>query len=143
MEPAVLSEELEDGRLGEGDADDALERHDFVDHFMLFQFGRHTSSEPDNAKDANGCGYGFDDAKTGGFPRELVLEWTHDASGNPHRKVQGELDRKDLEDHDPHQLRFKVSCGREKGGEDHSDLALTLNQRKLPLSCLGLFFKTP
>ena len=31
MEPAVLSEKLEDGRLGEGDADDALEGPELVD----------------------------------------------------------------------------------------------------------------
>ena len=31
----------------------------------------------------------------------------------------------------------------QKEGEDEDEMRRTLNQRKLPLSCLGLFFTTP
>lgn len=89
MEPLVLGEELEDGRLGEGDADDALEGEEFVDNFVLFQFGRHAAGEPDDARDANGCGDGFDDAESGRRFREFVCERAHDGTEDPDGDVQG------------------------------------------------------
>ena len=104
MEPLVLHEELEDGRLGEGDADDAFERYKFVGDFVLFQFGRHAAGEPDNAQDAYRCDDGFDDAEGGCGSRELVFERTHDGSEGPYRDVQGQLGGEDLEDHDPNHL---------------------------------------
>lgn len=61
MEPLVLSEELENGTLGEGDADDALEGEEFEDGLVGFQFGSHAAGEPDDAEDADGRGDGFDD----------------------------------------------------------------------------------
>ena len=67
MEPVFLRKDLEDGRLGEGDADDALERSDLVDDLVLFQLGRHAAGEPDDAEDADGSGDGFDDAEGGCF----------------------------------------------------------------------------
>ena len=66
MEPLVLSEELKDRGLSEGDADDALEGEEFEDDFVAFQFGRHTAGEPDDAEDAEGSGDGLDDAEGGG-----------------------------------------------------------------------------
>ena len=65
MKPLVLSEELEDGRLGEGDADDAFEGDEFENDLVAFQFGGHAAGEPDDAEDAEGCGDGVDDAEGG------------------------------------------------------------------------------
>ena len=65
LEPLVLSEELEDGGLGEGDADDALEGDDFVDDLVLFQIRGHAAGEPDDAEDADRRGDGLDDADRG------------------------------------------------------------------------------
>ena len=67
VEPILFRKDLEDGRLRERDADDALERRDFVDDLVLFQVGRHATGEPDDAEDADGRGDGFDDAEGGGF----------------------------------------------------------------------------
>ena len=67
MEPILLRKDLEDGRLRERDADDALERRDFVDDLVLFELGRHAAGEPDDAEDADGRGDRFDDAEGGGF----------------------------------------------------------------------------
>ena len=107
---------------------------------MLFELGRHAPGEPDDAEDADGRGDGFDDAQGGRFSRELVFERTHDRAGDPDREVQGQFGGEDLEDHDPDHLCAEVSRG---SRDDLSGLGLTLNQRKLPLSCLGLFFMTP
>ena len=67
MEPILFRKDLEDGRLRERDADDALERRDFVDDLVLLQVGRHAAGEPDDAEDADGRGDGFDDAESSGF----------------------------------------------------------------------------
>ena len=67
MEPILLRKDLEHGRLRERDADDTLERRDFVDDLVLFQLGRHATGEPDDAKDAYRRDDGFDDAEGGGF----------------------------------------------------------------------------
>lgn len=104
MEPLLLGEELEGGSLGEGDADDALEGGEFVEDFVLFQFGRHAAGEPDDAEDADGCGDGFDDAESGRGSREFVFEGTHDGSEDPGHYVQGQFGGEDLEDHDPDHL---------------------------------------
>lgn len=89
MEPLVLGEELKDRCLGEGDANDALERYEFVDNFVLFQFWCHAAGEPDDAQDTNGCGDGFDDAESGCKSREFVFQGTHDGSGDPYCEIQG------------------------------------------------------
>ena len=104
MEPLVLREELEDGRLGEGDADDALEGEEFVDDLVPFQFGRHAPCEPDDAEDADGRGDGFDDAEGRCGPRELESERAHEGAEGPYRDVQGQLGGEDLEDHYPDHL---------------------------------------
>lgn len=121
MEPLVLGEELKDGGLGEGDADDALEGDEFVDDLVLFQFGRHAAGEPDDAEDAEGRGEGFDDAEGGGGSREFVLEGTHDGAEDPDGEVEGQFGGEDLEDHDPDHLwggvgqsRGRSICWREK-----------------------------
>ena len=41
------------------------------------------------------------------------------------------------------QIILTQSQSLRKDGEDQDGIRRTLNQRKLPLSCLGLFFKTP
>ena len=138
---------MEDGGLGEGDADDALEGDDFVDDFVLFQFGRHAAGEPDDAEDAEGRGEGFDDAEGGGGSREFELEGTQDGAEDPVGEVEGHFGGEDLEDHDPDHLWGGVGQSRKKyflkGEDDGWVERYTLNQRKLPLSCLGLFLRTP
>ena len=104
MEPVFFRKDLEDGRLRERDADDALERGDFVDDLVRFQLGRHAAGEPDDAEDADGRGDGFDDAEGGGFFREAEFEGTHDGAGDPDGEVQGQFGGEDLEDHDPDHL---------------------------------------
>ncbi len=104
MEPIVLRKELEDGRLGERDADDAFEGEELVDDLVLLEFGGHAAGEPDDAEDADGGCDGFDDGEGGGFAGELVFEGAHDGAGDPDGEVEGEFGGEDLEDHDPYHL---------------------------------------
>ena len=104
LEPLVLGEELEDGTLGESDADDALEGEEFVNDLVLFQLGGHAAGEPDDAEDADGGGDGLDDAEGGAGAGEFVFDGTGDAAEDPDENVQDEFDREDLEDHDPDHL---------------------------------------
>ncbi len=128
--------------MGEGDADDALEGDDFVDDLVLFQIRGHAAGEPDDAEDADGRGDGLDDADRGCGARESVFEGTHDGAEDPDGDVQGHFGGEDLEDHDPDHLGAESARDRVWGGK-LDFLKRTLNQRKLPLSCLGLFLTTP
>ena len=104
MVPLVLGEELEDGGLGEGDADDALEGGELEDDLVLLEVGGHALGEPDDARDAEGRHDGLDDAEGGGGFGELVFERAHDGAEGPDGDVQGQLGGEDLEDHEPDHL---------------------------------------
>ena len=111
LEPLVLGEELEDGALCEGDADDAFEGDEFVDDLVGFEFGGHAPREPDDAEDADGCGDGLDDAEGGGGAGEFVFEGACDGAEGPDQDVEDEFGGEDLEDHDPDQLLWgSFSC---------------------------------
>ena len=100
----ILSKELENGCLGECDADDTLEGEEFKDDLVGFEIGRHAAGEPDDAEDADGRGDGFDDAEGGGGAGELVFEGTGGGADGPDVDVEDEFGGEDLEDHDPDEL---------------------------------------